>query len=193
MFPKIKMVPAFGNPISLNKKQIPKINLHFYYNYLGNSHSKRNISKSNINNASNNSFSKGSKIYDTSTKNNTINNSYFNNKLYYYPPHKNKFSYFYNLSSKAGFLYDDYNFNKAPSLKKNFHVIHKMMKDKRINKINYLNNIFSLSLTGNNFPHSFSIKNKEIEINNNYATNKLLNKTNSSGDIKSKTLSTFLI
>ena len=188
MLPKIKMIPTLENPISLNKREIPKINIPFSYNYIDNSHSKRNISKSLINNASN-SFTKGSKIFNASTKNNSINNSYFKENLYYYPPHYKKFSYMKKLSSQAVLLYDDFNFNKAPSLKKNFYGIHKIMKDKRISKIKYLDNLFSLSLTGNNFPHySFSTKNNENEINNNYTTNKFLIKNNSCEELKSKTL-----
>ena len=186
MLPKIKMIPTLKNPISLNKREIPKINIPFSYNYIENSPSKKNISKSLINNASN-SFTKGSKLFNASTKNNSINNSYFKENLYYYPPHYNKFSYMKKLSSQA-VLYEDFNFNKAPSLKKNFHGIHKMMKDRRISKIKYLDNLFSMSMTGNNFPHSFSTKNNEFEINNNNTTNKFLVKNNSCEELKSKTL-----
>ena len=90
-----------------------------------------------------------SKVINNSTNNNSTNNSNFYENLYYYPPHNSKYSYVNNISSEVCLLYSDFNFNKAPSLRQNFSGIRNMIKKRRKNKIQYLNNIFFSSVCRN--------------------------------------------
>ena len=165
MFPKINVTPSSNQIISLNKRKIDKINSPFSLNNISSSKSKRYTSESPLNKISDN-FSKRSKILNISTKNNTSSNSNFYDNLYYYPPHKKNFSYVSNLSSEVVFLYSDFNFNKAPSLRQNFSGIRKIIQDKRSDQIKYLDNLFSMTYGGNKYTQSIS-SNNNIHSNNN--------------------------
>ena len=121
------------------------------YDYKVKSTPKNNNSFSNRNldsykNKNSNNASKKSKIMNNSTNNNSTSNSNFYENLYYYPPHNNKYSYANNISSEVCFLYSDFNFNKAPSLKDNLSGIRNLIKNRKKSKIHYLNNIFFSSL-----------------------------------------------
>ena len=100
-----------------------------------------------------NNLGNKSKIINNSTNNNmnisTNNNSNFYEKLYYYPPHKNNYSYANDLSSEVGLLYSDFNFNKAPSLKQNVSEIKRMIESRKNYKLRCINNLFYNSLCGN--------------------------------------------
>ena len=100
-----------------------------------------------------NNLGNKSKIINNSTNNNinisTNNNSNFYENLYYYPPHKNNYSYANDLSSEVGLLYSDFNFNKAPSLKQNVSEIHRMIESRKNYKLRCINNLFYNSLCGN--------------------------------------------
>ena len=100
-----------------------------------------------------NNLGNKSKIINNSTNNNinisTTNNSNFYENLYYYPPHKNNYSYANDLSSEVGLLYSDFNFNKAPSLKQNVSEIHRMIESRKNYKLRCINNLFYNSLCGN--------------------------------------------
>ena len=94
-------------------------------------------------------LNKKSKILNNSTYNNSINSSNFYEKLYYYPPHKKKYSYANSISTDKCFLYSDFNVNKAPSLGQNRTDIRNMIKKRKKNKTRYLNNLFFNSIIGN--------------------------------------------
>ena len=100
-----------------------------------------------------NNLGNKSKIINNSSNNNinisTNNNSNFYENLYYYPPHKNNYSYANDLSSEVGLLYSDFNFNKAPSLKQNVSEIHRMIESIKNYKLRCINNLFYNSLCGN--------------------------------------------
>ena len=100
-----------------------------------------------------NNLGNKSKIINNSSNNNinisTNNNSNFYENLYYYPPHKNNYSYANDLSSEVGLLYSDFNFNKAPSLKQNVSEIHRMIESRKNYKLRCINNLFYNSLCGN--------------------------------------------
>ena len=86
-----------------------------YYNKIkskDNSLNTRNLD--GYKNKNSNNIIKKPKIMNNSIINNSINNSNFYENLYYYPPHKSKYSYANNISSEVCFLYRDFNFNKAP-------------------------------------------------------------------------------
>ena len=118
----------------------------------------------NIYNSSNKS-----KNMNNSTNNNSTNNSNFYENLYYYPPHNNKYSYANNLSSEVCLIYSDFNFNKAPSLRDNLSGIRNIIKNRKKNKIHYLNNIFFSSLCRNRLSQSnndkyYENRKKDIEL-----------------------------
>jgi hypothetical protein len=104
-------------------------------------------------NINSNNLGQGSKIINNSTNNNnnisTNNNSNFYENLYYYPPHKSNYSYANDLSSEIGFLYSDFNFNKAPSLKQNVSEIHRMIENRKNYKLRCINSLFYNSLYRN--------------------------------------------
>ena len=116
-----------------------------------------------------NNITSKSKIMNNSTNNNSTNNSNFYENLYYYPPHNNKYSYASNLSSEVCFIYSDFNFNKAPSLRENLSGIRSIIKNKKKNKIQYLNNLFFSSLCKNKLSQSnndvyYENRKKDIEL-----------------------------
>ena len=116
-----------------------------------------------------NNITSKSKIMNNSTNNNSTNNSNFYENLYYYPPHNNKYSYASNLSSEVCFIYSDFNFNKAPSLRENLSGIRSIIKNKKKNIIQYLNNLFFSSLCKNKLSQSnndvyYENRKKDIEL-----------------------------
>ena len=116
-----------------------------------------------------NNITSKSKIMNNSTNNNSTNNSNFYENLYYYPPHNNKYSYASNLSSEVCFIYSDFNFNKAPSLRENLSGIRSIIKNRKKNKIQYLNNLFFSSLCKNKLSQSnndvyYENRKKDIEL-----------------------------
>ncbi len=158
----------------------------FYYKIKStpknNSSSNKNL-ESNKNRNSNN-VSKKSKIMNNSTNNNSTNNSNFYENLYYYPPHNSKYSYANNLSSEVYFLYSDFNFNKAPSLRDNLSGIQRLIRNRKKNKIEYLNNIFFSSICRNKLNQTNNddiseSKKKDIEILNKNLYNKKPERNNS--------------
>ena len=130
--------------------------------------SKREKTESPLKHHSNN-ISKRPKILNASTKVNTTNSN-FNDNLYYYPPHKKSFSYLNRLSNEVVLIYEGFNFNKAPSLNRNFSGIRKIIKHNRTNTIKYLDNLFSLSIAKKRIPQSISAKYKENKITSNFTT-----------------------
>ena len=178
MFRKIKISPTFRRTIIINKRAISKSNNPSSYNYLNTIQTKRQKTESPLNNKSNNN-SKRSKLFNASTKVNTTNSN-FNDNLYYYPPHKKKFSYLNSLSNEVVLIYEGFNFNKAPSLNRNFSGIRKIIKDNRFNKIKYLDNLFSLSMTKNRIHQSISAKYKDNKITNHLTTTNRLYTRNKS-------------
>ena len=153
MLPNIDPKSALKKTMTISTTNNTKNNpTTTYYNKVkttskGNSSTIRQLEtykNKNINNISNKS-----KNMNNSTNNNTTNNSNFYENLYYYPPHNSKYSYVNNISSEVCLLYSDFNFNKAPSLRQNFSGIRNMIKKRRKNKIQYLNNIFFSSVCRN--------------------------------------------
>ena len=188
MLPKINVTPTQRKTISLKKRSINKIYSQFPINHITSTQSKRHTSESPHNIISHDT-SKRSKILNISTKNNTTSNSNFNDNLYYYPPHNKKFSYISNLSSEVNLIYGDFNFNKAPSVKQNFSGIKKIIQDRRSKKINFLDNLFSMSLFINKQSQCISAKNNTIhtkEIYKPIPKNKIFSWNNSYGDLLSK-------
>ena len=162
MLPKINVISTLRKSNSLNKGAFNKILSPSLLNYINSTQSKSQTMKSPQNKLSENL----SKTPNISTKNNTSSNSNFYENLFYYPPHKKTFSYINNLSSKVNFIYGDFNFNQAPSLRQNFSGIRKIIKNKRSSKIKYLDNLFSQSIYGNKLSHSISAQNITSKENN---------------------------
>ena len=178
MLPKINVTPTKRKIISLNKRSIRTRNKPNYPSSSNNniSQRKRYTSVPPHDKASNNT-SKRLKVLSISTKNNTSSNSNFYDNLYYYPPHNKKFSYVNNLSSEVVFLYGDFNFNKAPSLRQNLSGIKKIIKESRTNNRKYLDNIFSLSIYGKTLSGNISDKSKNNSrniIDRNEAINRVM-------------------
>ena len=173
MLPNIDPKSALKKTMTISTTNNTKNNpTTTYYNKVkttskGNSSTIRQLEtykNKNINNSSNKS-----KNMNNSTNNNTTNNSNFYENLYYYPPHNNKYSYANNLSSEVCFIYSDFNFNKAPSLRDNLSGIRNIIKNRKKNNIHYLNNIFFSSLCRNRLSQSnkeeyYENRKKDIEI-----------------------------
>ena len=172
MLPTIDSKLTIKKSISMSKTNNIKNNPTSSYYYKGNPISKDNSPKTRnlegYNNKNYNYASKKSKIMNNSTNNNSTNNSNFYENLYYYPPHSNKYSYVNSISSEVCFLYSDFNFNKAPSLRQNFSGIRNMINKRKKNKIHYLNNLFFSSVCGKrqskpNIDEYFGEKNLDLE------------------------------
>ena len=148
-------------------------------------------------NKNSNNASKKSKIMNNSTNINSTSNSNFYENLYYYPPHNNKYSYANNISSEVCFLYSDFNFNKAPSLKDNLSGIRSLIKNRKKTNIHYLNNLFFSSLCQNklsqtNIEEYYEAKMKDIELlNKNMYNKKKPERNNSCMEFVSKKKSIF--
>ena len=146
----------------------------YYHKIKSTQKNNNSFSKPNLDSYKNkNSYnaSKKSKIMNKSTNNDSTSNSNFFENLYYYPPHNNKYSYANNISSEFCFLYSDFNFNKAPSLKDNLSGIRNLIKNRKKNKIHYLNNLFFSSICQNklsqtNIDEYYEAKKKDIEFLN---------------------------
>ena len=180
MFPEINMKPKtrrstslyghnLNSPTTINFTNSTRTNIYSPYS-----------NRIKITYYNNNNISKRSKILNHSTNNNTTNYSNFYENLYYYPPHKKKFSYLSNISSEVVLLYEDFNFNKAPSLVQNFSGIRKIIKTKRNKNIDYLNNLFSISICGTKLSKNDSDDNKNNELIN-HALAKKQKRNNSCG------------
>ena len=153
MLPNIDSKSAVKKTMTISTTNNTKNNPTSPYYYKIKSNSKDNsLSVRNLDgykNKNSNNMSKKSKIMNNSTNNNSTNNSNFYENLYYYPPHNSKYSYANNISSEVCFLYSDFNFNKAPSLRDNLSGIRSLIKNRKRNKIHYLNNLFFSSLCRN--------------------------------------------
>ena len=153
MLPNIDSKSAVKKTMTISTTNNTKNNPTSPYYYKIKSNSKDNsLSVRKLDgykNKNSNNMSKKSKIMNNSTNNNSTNNSNFYENLYYYPPHNSKYSYANNISSEVCFLYSDFNFNKAPSLRDNLSGIRSLIKNRKRNKIHYLNNLFFSSICRN--------------------------------------------
>ena len=162
MLPKIESKPVIKKTMALSTANNTKNNPTSSFNYQMKSATKDNsLSLRKADSYNNKNSNNLSKKIENSTNNNSTNNSNFYENLYYYPPHNNKYSYANSISSEVCFLYSDFNFNKAPSLKDNLSGIRSLIKNRKKNKIHYLNNLFFSSLFEKRLSQSNNDESKE--------------------------------
>ena len=156
MLPKIN-VTTFLKMKTLSRRTVNKIHSISSLNNINSTQSKSQTFDS-LNNKFSNSLSKRSKIVYASEKINNINNQNLN------PSHKRIFSFITNLSSKANYIYNDFNTSKALPLKQNFSRIKKIIERNRRNELKFSDSLFSGSIHSNKLSQSVSEKNMTIRI-----------------------------
>ena len=178
MLPKIN-VTTFLKMKTLSRRTVNKIHSISSLNNINSTQSKSQTFDS-LNNKFSNSLSKRSKIVYASEKINNINNQNLN------PSHKRIFSFITNLSSKANYIYNDFNTSKALPLKQNFSRIKKIIERNRRNELKFSDSLFSGSIHSNKLSQSVSEKNmtnKEKNIFESFYTNLKFAKNNSYRDL----------
>ena len=143
-------------PLNENKKKKKQVMSSYYYNKIKNE--SKDVFYDNDNIQKNRRTKCKSKIVKNITNHNiSTNNSNLYENLYYYPEHNSKYSYSNNISSEVSLLYNDFNFNKAPSLSQNRSAIRNIIKTNKKHKIHYLNNLFCSSMCRNKLNNSNSV------------------------------------